>query len=144
MSNSEYSDAPLTPLSIDHLQKMSGWIKFIAILGIIGASLGALGTLILLFAGGFLAFLIAGGLITLVFIITIKLLKSGTAFGNSAAANGDLREFEKGVSLQASYWKLYGIISLIGIAMTLLVMIFAGAAALAGGGGAIIEMLQGM
>lgn len=118
----------VTQKTIDHLQKTTGWMKFFAILGMIGMGLYAISILISLpdlFSAGFggilmvlVAGTVAGGYIY-TYVLLLGYANKLTELTHTKSAN----VLEQAMDKQRQYWFIQGVL-FISIIVFLLVMYF--------------------
>jgi hypothetical protein len=140
------SEMTITPASKQALKTMSGWMRFMAVLGFIGCAMMLLSGLIMMLSGsllsgsnlpydvptkgmGFSYLVIA----VLIFFPYLFLNRSCNAI-NNALMSGHNEELETGLINMKSYWKYLGIFTIIMLGLLVLmipIMIGAGMAAMA-------------
>ncbi|MDE2236027.1 MAG: hypothetical protein KGK44_10870 [Gammaproteobacteria bacterium] len=123
--------AMLTEAGLQHLNKTSPWVKFIAVLAFVGTTIMLLMGLVFLVMGlgaGNPSFM-AGGLLYLVITLIICLIP-GILMWRYSKAIGRIPDdgqpaLEDALARQKSFWKYMGIYTIVILVITVLAMLFA-------------------
>lgn len=117
------SEVQLTPNTYNYVRQMSGWIKFVAIVGIVFASICLLMGVISLLGTPIMGLLvlIIGGVV--MYMMNV-LLKSGNGFGRYSEGHNPI-DLEYSVNMQKTYWTFVGIFSIIGAILQLALTVLA-------------------
>jgi hypothetical protein len=132
--------ASVTAAMLDHLKATRPWVRFISVAGFIGSGLTGAAALVMAIAavagaGGDLGGMAALfgmalyiGVIAAVYLLpTIRLNRYAGALGR-VFSQGGAASIEEALSAQASFWRLAGILLIIGLGLAALAVMGIGAA----------------
>ncbi len=111
-------------ISQSDLRSLAGWAKFIAIMQIISAAIMCLGVLAVIVNP---VAIIYPGMGAVIMIMALKLLNAANSI-RRFTETGDYYNLSNSLQNFKSYFKINGILAIIGIALMILILIFAIAA----------------
>ncbi len=135
----------ITNVVMDHLRRTRGWVRFVGVLGIIGATFYLLWGIVMLVIGsstgidpitgsGSVPYMVGrtlGSIINILFGLlffypAMKLWKYG-GFIKSLESSYSVRDLEEALNQQRAYWKFTGIMLIISLSLILIgILIVAG------------------
>jgi hypothetical protein len=121
----EYLYGPVTETMVEHLSKTGPWVLFLAVMTFLSAVMIAISAVVAMTAAGqvglppvalFLTYAVLG---ILYLVFALQLFNFGQA-ARQVGQGEDTHYIEEALRYQRSFWRLLGILSLIGLALVVL------------------------